>query len=98
MSVFYALWTPARTPDDIQRRLAVALQRIVGAPDFQARLKLEGAMGPVTSTPAESRAFSERETRRSEEHTSELQSLMRISYAVLCLKQKKKKEERRKKK
>src|SRR3546814_1289788 len=30
---------------------------------------------------------------RSEEHTSELQSLMRISYAVFCLKKKKKKEE-----
>src|SRR3546814_9773993 len=30
-------------------------------------------------------------TRRSEEHTSELQSLMRISYAVFCLKKKKKK-------
>src|SRR3546814_5747456 len=29
---------------------------------------------------------------RSEEHTSELQSLMRISYAVVCLKKKKKKE------
>src|SRR3546814_1977562 len=28
-------------------------------------------------------------TRRSEEHTSELQSLMRISYAVFCLKTKK---------
>src|SRR3546814_4383608 len=28
---------------------------------------------------------------RSDEHTSELQSLMRISYAVLCLKTKKKK-------
>src|SRR3546814_8392297 len=27
--------------------------------------------------------------RRSEEHTSELQSLMRISYAVFCLKKKK---------
>src|SRR3546814_7184700 len=27
-------------------------------------------------------------TSRSEEHTSELQSLMRISYAVLCLKKK----------
>src|SRR3546814_8704302 len=27
------------------------------------------------------------EERRSEEHTSELQSLMRISYAVFCLKQ-----------
>src|SRR3546814_1560048 len=30
--------------------------------------------------------------RRSEEHTSELQSLMRISYAVFCLKKKTKKE------
>src|SRR3546814_6095446 len=29
-------------------------------------------------------------TPRSEEHTSELQSLMRISYAVFCLKKKKK--------
>src|SRR3546814_3428611 len=35
-------------------------------------------------------AASRRETRRSEEHTSELQSLMRISYAVFCLKKKKK--------
>src|SRR3546814_7266743 len=30
---------------------------------------------------------------RSEEHTSELQSLMRISYAVFCLKKKNKNEE-----
>src|SRR3546814_5262135 len=30
---------------------------------------------------------------RSEEHTSELQSLMRISYAVFCLKKKKKTKE-----
>src|SRR3546814_3044800 len=30
----------------------------------------------------------ERSTDRSEEHTSELQSLMRISYAVFCLKKK----------
>src|SRR3546814_9462255 len=29
-----------------------------------------------------------KEFRRSEEHTSELQSLMRISYAVFCLKKK----------
>src|SRR3546814_8243895 len=33
---------------------------------------------------------------RSEEHTSELQSLMRISYAVFCLKKKKKTAEIRK--
>src|SRR3546814_9946968 len=32
---------------------------------------------------------SERENPRSEEHTSELQSLMRISYAVFCLQKKK---------
>src|SRR3546814_5036230 len=32
---------------------------------------------------------------RSEEHTSELQSLMRISYAVFCLKKKKRTDERR---
>src|SRR3546814_7033610 len=33
-------------------------------------------------------ARSEKVPDRSEEHTSELQSLMRISYAVLCLQQK----------
>src|SRR3546814_3959492 len=32
---------------------------------------------------------------RSEEHTSELQSLMRISYAVFCLKQKNSRETRK---
>src|SRR3546814_7436389 len=33
------------------------------------------------------------DNRRSEEHTSELQSLMRSSYAVFCLKQKKRQEQ-----
>src|SRR3546814_6063684 len=36
-------------------------------------------------------AYDGRET-RSEEHTSELQSLMRISYAVFCLQKKKRKQ------
>src|SRR3546814_6033047 len=35
---------------------------------------------------------------RSEEHTSELQSLMRISYAVFCLKKKKKRSSHKSKK
>src|SRR3546814_8946813 len=35
--------------------------------------------------------YDRRGSGRSEEHTSELQSLMRISYAVFCLKKKKKK-------
>src|SRR3546814_7138793 len=34
-------------------------------------------------------AFGDADLERSEEHTSELQSLMRLSYAVFCLKQKK---------
>src|SRR3546814_10281831 len=37
------------------------------------------------------RAWDRRSRGRSEEHTSELQSLMRISYAVFCLKKKKNK-------
>src|SRR3546814_7681581 len=47
---------------------------------------------PVTSDPADIREFSlSADGQRSEEHTSELQSLMRISYAVFCLKKKNKK-------
>src|SRR3546814_8660280 len=45
----------------------------------------------AASYSSEGMAFSAamRITMRSEEHTSELQSLMRISYAVFCLKKKK---------
>src|SRR3546814_1160137 len=42
--------------------------------------RLRGAGGDAFCSPT---------LRRSEEHTSELQSLMRISYAVFCLKKKK---------
>src|SRR3546814_7257054 len=42
------------------------------------------AAGRAAAVPGRNRAG------RSEEHTSELQSLMRISYAVFCLKKKKK--------
>src|SRR3546814_6215399 len=45
--------------------------------------------GEVEVSVKERVAFYERN--RSKEHTSELQSLMRISYAVFCLKKKKKK-------
>src|SRR3546814_6123823 len=46
----------------------------------------------LTDTEAKSGGYSTFAARikRSEEHTSELQSLMRISYAVFCLKKKKK--------
>src|SRR3546814_3002588 len=51
------------------------------------RPDLAGAGQPVSREDAEL-AFTA--FQRSEEHTSELQSLMRISYAVFCLKKKKK--------
>src|SRR3546814_1646022 len=45
----------------------------------------------LSTTPGATNAAHGRwsESRRSEEHTTELQSLMRISYAVFCLKKKK---------
>src|SRR3546814_7326964 len=48
--------------------------------------RLLGAAGTAGRT----RVRPRRDGARSEEHTSELQSLMRISYAVFCLKKKKK--------
>src|SRR3546814_6806714 len=47
-----------------------------------------GGVGDGAKNGTESHAGGSHE--RSEEHTSELQSLMRISYAVFCLKKKKK--------
>src|SRR3546814_4343854 len=48
-----------------------------------------GGDGQLVAEDADGRAFT-----RSEEHTSELQSLMRISYAVFCLKKKKNKKDK----
>src|SRR3546814_3467808 len=63
---------------DIRRLMAggfqIEIKRQVGS-EFSAR---SGAMRPPTFAYAG----------RSEEHTSELQSLMRISYAVVCLNKK----------
>src|SRR3546814_6311823 len=52
-----------------------------GRDDRAARPRLARRAAPRSGRP--------RARRRSEEHTSELQSLMRISYAVFCLKKKK---------
>src|SRR3546814_5830956 len=49
--------------------------------DAMVRERAEAEKAPLSQSP--------RFIARSEEHTSELQSLMRISYAVFCLKKKK---------
>src|SRR3546814_7439202 len=54
-----------------------------GLPERSERRGAWGAEAPPEPT-----------TDRSEEHTSELQSLMRISYAVFCLKKKKTRQHR----
>src|SRR3546814_3390491 len=64
---------------------------------FEAKNELSAAPAPASPLPpAIEKAIGGKnayvitpEGNRSEEHTSELQSLMRISYAVFCLKKKK---------
>src|SRR3546814_2481833 len=53
--------------------------------DETATLRYD-APGPIGES---TRVMGAYEDRRSEEHTSELQSLMRISYAVFCMQKKK---------
>src|SRR3546814_6326031 len=68
-----------RRPGDL--RLAWSNRRKSGQPDH----RLSGDPGHQVGAKLPFGAKN-----RSEEHTSELQSLMRISYAVFCLKKKKK--------
>src|SRR3546814_8673435 len=80
----------ARQGQQLQRHLEVeAVRRNIlgqaGAPGLLALAALDiGAKAPGPE-----RDLLTRVGVRSEEHTSELQSLMRISYAVFCLKKKK---------
>src|SRR3546814_2511213 len=73
---------PAWGLGDRQRRerAAAALRRELRRALQQARMDVEDVAGI---------GLAPRRPARSEEHTSELQSLMRISYAVFCLKNKK---------
>src|SRR3546814_4205402 len=73
---------PARRPHRAAGRLRLARPPLYAVEVTQKRGprhhdRPSGAAGPALSAS------------RSEEHTSELQSLMRISYAVFCLKKKK---------
>src|SRR3546814_5224075 len=63
--------------------LAVGQTSIIGGVD-ERRGRKQRARRAEHGEPAEAAV-----EKRSEEHTSELQSLMRISYAVFCLKKKK---------
>src|SRR3546814_2597310 len=73
----------AQAPNDAQ---IAHIAYTAGSIDVEA-----GRQALQISHNAAVRAFAETMVRRSEEHTSELQSLMRISYAVFCMKKKKNK-------
>src|SRR3546814_4432761 len=60
-------------------------QRLHAAAEGAGRERLRAGVAVAAAGPADLR---ERDGVRSEEHTSELQSLMRSSYAVFCLKKK----------
>src|SRR3546814_10860754 len=65
--------------------VAAPIRRGTPGPDDRTRECRHIARPPAGAVPP---APHKRTPRRSEEHTSELQSLMRISYAVFCLKKK----------
>src|SRR3546814_9505006 len=63
-------------------------------PDLAVEHRLQGGSDGVQSRRFRHEGGGAEFDGRSEEHTSELQSLMRISYAVFCLKKKKKKQKK----
>src|SRR3546814_9519698 len=69
--------------------LRVVVRRQGDAPGLPVRLGLLDPLPARRDEVPPDEALAER-LARSEEHTSELQSLMRISYAVFCLKKKRK--------
>src|SRR3546814_9367365 len=71
---------------DMQRPLDPQPARVVKLPLVSIDAGAELILSDLNEKPV---AFSRGDI-RSEEHTSELQSLMRISYAVFCLNKKKK--------
>src|SRR3546814_2746934 len=86
------------TPDADSRAVNVVIRRLRAHPAHGklhvAQLRREDVFGrqPVRAGNGNITAPGEilgNRRQRSEEHTSELQSLMRISYAVFCLKKKK---------
>src|SRR3546814_10556077 len=56
--------------------------------EVRSYTEVAAAIGKPKAVRAVARACATNHVARSEEHTSELQSLMRISYAVFCLKKK----------
>src|SRR3546814_7913383 len=79
-----------RSPADDRADAARGLVALAVAEPGAAGLAVAAVAVGAAAGRAGALAAAEAAAARSEEHTSELQSLMRISYAVFCLKKKKK--------
>src|SRR3546814_3004449 len=77
-------WRLRMTSAPEGRQADAADYRMAGADD----LIMQSAQTMMRGDPLDSAAEQRARAGRSEEHTSELQSLMRTSYAVFCLKKK----------
>src|SRR3546814_5495687 len=72
----------------LARQRRMALQRIAREPQHHRRPRERPRRRGQPAQPEYTADRQRRGEQRSEEHTSELQSLMRLSYAVFCLKKK----------
>src|SRR3546814_4964107 len=79
---------PRRRIAGSRRRLGEQVRPVGFGLEYRARARVRDG-GQLLIDAQVLACFNEHDFRRSEEHTSELQSLMRISYAVFCLKKKK---------
>src|SRR3546814_56543 len=91
-SIFFGGGTPSLMPPETVAAVLDAAERAWGfAPDIEITLEANPSSVEAARFVDIAAAGVNRVSLRSEEHTSELQSLMRISYAVFCLKKKKNK-------
>src|SRR3546814_3060678 len=93
LAIVVPVTVPAHVPAFDQNAAETVLRgKIDIALRFFGRGAVDAVMAPASLVdvhrPPDADILARFEPRRSEEHTSELQSLMRISYAVFCLKKK----------
>src|SRR3546814_2109091 len=80
-------WAAAHV-DDVARLFRLALERHEAGARYHASAEEGVGLRDIANAIGAKLGVPTRSITRSEEHTSELQSLMRISYAVFCLKKK----------
>src|SRR3546814_4624508 len=81
--------TTVLIPEENEKDLVEIPANITGQLKIIPVSHVDQVLAEALVAPVEPIEWTEADELRSEEHTSELQSLMRISYAVFCLKQKK---------